>query len=51
MIGISCAGIAIVVVLIKGPDTTRPIIIAAIIGSVIAVPVSWTVARKITEMH
>jgi predicted PurR-regulated permease PerM len=40
-------GIAIVIALTMGLDTLRPIVIAAAIGLVAAVPVSWLVARQL----
>lgn len=40
-------GIAIVVALTMGLDTLRPIVIAAAIGFIAAVPVSWLVARQL----
>ncbi len=40
-------GIAIVIALVAGWDTTQPIIIAAALGFVAAIPVSWFVARQL----
>lgn len=47
IIGTSLAGSFIVASLVAGYDTTRPIIIAAVLGFVVAVPVSYLVARAI----
>lgn len=40
-------GIGIVVALTTGFDTLQPILIAAAVGFVLALPVSWAVARQI----
>lgn len=40
-------GAAIVVALTMGMDTLKPIVIAAAIGFVAALPVSWFVARQL----
>jgi predicted PurR-regulated permease PerM len=40
-------GISIIIALTMGLDTLRPIVIAAAIGLVAAVPVSWLVARQL----
>lgn len=45
--GASLAGTAIVAALVMGFDTLRPILIAAALGFVAAMPVSWLIARKI----
>jgi len=47
MASVTMAGIAIVIALTLGLDTTRPIVTAAAIGFVLSVPVSWFVARQI----
>ncbi len=44
-------GIAIIVVLSAGLGTAKPIIYAVIVGLVLAVPVTWIVAKKIAEMR
>lgn len=41
-------GVAIVAVLVAGYDTPVPIAIAAAVGVVVAMPVSWQVARAIS---
>lgn len=43
-------GVAIVVALTTGYDTLRPILVAAAIGFVLALPVSWVIARKIETL-
>jgi predicted PurR-regulated permease PerM len=47
IISTSLMGAAIVVALTMGLDTLRPILVAAAIGFVAAVPASWFVARRI----
>ena len=49
-ISATLAGIAIVVVLVAGYDTMMPIIYAAIAGFVVAIPVSWLVAKKVKSL-
>ncbi len=45
------AGIFIVAVLTMGLDTTKPIVYAAVAGFLLAMPVTWIVARKISELR
>lgn len=45
--GTSLAGILIVAALTAGLTTAQPIIWAAVIGFVVAMPVTWLVARKL----
>ena len=47
MISTSLMGTALVVALTMGMDTLTPILIAAALGFVFAIPVSWLVARQI----
>jgi predicted PurR-regulated permease PerM len=47
MISTTLMGIGIVVALVTRHDTLQPILIAAALGFVLAVPVSWFVARQI----
>jgi hypothetical protein len=47
MISTSLVGTAIVVALTMGMDTLTPILIAAGVGFVLAVPAGWLVARQI----
>jgi hypothetical protein len=47
LIGTTLAGSGIIAVLTAGYDTLVPILAAAAIGAVIALPVSWIVAKKI----
>ncbi len=47
MISTTLMGTGIVVALTMGMDTLTPILIAAALGLVLAIPVSWLVARQI----
>ncbi|HTN14970.1 MAG TPA: hypothetical protein VL094_09205 [Sphingomonadaceae bacterium] len=42
-------GIGVIAVLAMGAGTGKPIILAAVAGFVLAMPVSWLVARAITR--
>lgn len=45
------AGTAIIAVLVAGFGTMMPIIYAAIAGFVLALPVSWGVAKKLSSLR
>jgi predicted PurR-regulated permease PerM len=47
MISTTLMGVGIIVALTTGNDTLTPILIAAAIGFVLALPVSWLVARQL----
>ncbi|WP_296763525.1 CTP synthetase [Sediminimonas sp.] len=47
--GVTLAGSFMVAALVAGYDTLNPILIAVGVGAVIAMPVSWAVARAITS--
>ncbi len=47
-IGSTLAGSAVIAALTLGLDTLRPLLIAALLGFLVSIPVSWLVARKIT---
>ena len=47
MVATTLMGIAIVVALVMGYDTLSPIVTAAVVGFVAAIPVSWFVARAL----
>jgi predicted PurR-regulated permease PerM len=47
MISTALMGSAIIVALTIGQDTLTPILVAAAIGFVVAIPVSWLVARQL----
>lgn len=48
MIGTTLAGSAVVVALTLGFDTLGPILVAAALGGIAALPVTWLVARRLT---
>lgn len=50
VIGTTLAGIGVTAMLSAGMDTGRPIILAAVAGFALALPVSWLVARRITHL-
>lgn len=50
IISTTLMGVAIIVALVSGNDTLTPIVIAAVIGFVLAVPVTWIVTKKIVEV-
>ncbi|MEY8827355.1 hypothetical protein AB9K34_02885 [Sedimentitalea sp. XS_ASV28] len=45
----SLAGTAVIVVLVTGQGTLRPILIAAATGAVLAIPVAYLVARRLYD--
>ncbi|GHE97384.1 hypothetical protein GCM10016455_17330 [Aliiroseovarius zhejiangensis] len=47
LLGATLAGIFIIAALTVGMDTAQPIIYAAVAGFVVALPVSWVVAKQI----
>ena len=47
MISTTLMGIGVVVALTTGYDTLNPILIAAAAGFVLAIPVSWWVAKQL----
>lgn len=47
IISTALMGAAIVAALTMGFDTLRPIVIAAAVGFVAAIPASWVVARQL----
>lgn len=49
LIGTTLAGSFVVAALTMGMDTMEPIVVAAGVGALLAVPVSWFVAKKIVE--
>ena len=48
-IGSTLAGSAVIMALVIGQDTLRPILIAALIGFLAAFPVTWVVTRALYE--
>ena len=51
MISTTLAGSAIVVSLTLGYDTLQPILVAAAIGFLLSVPVTWFVAQRIATLR
>jgi len=47
MISTTLMGVGVVIALTTGNDTLNPILISAAIGFVLAVPVSWWVAKQL----
>jgi hypothetical protein len=47
MIGTAMAGTGVIAVLSMGYGTLQPILVAAAAGAVLALPISWVVARQI----
>ncbi|MFO7921783.1 MAG: CTP synthetase [Nioella sp.] len=50
MAGVTLAGIGVTAALASGFDGARGVIIAAVIGAVVALPVAWFAARKIRNL-
>ncbi|MEQ9039302.1 MAG: CTP synthetase [Silicimonas sp.] len=48
-VGTTLAGSAMVAALTLGYDTLQPLLVAALIGFIVAFPVSWFVAKEISE--
>lgn len=46
----TCAGVGVVVALVSGNDTLKPILIAAAIGFLLSIPVTYFVSNKISEL-
>jgi len=49
-LGSTLAGTAVIVALTMGWDTLQPILLAALIGWVVSLPVTWYVARAIRSL-
>jgi predicted PurR-regulated permease PerM len=47
MVATTTMGIGIIIALVTGYDTLQPILIAAIIGFVVALPVAWLIAKQL----
>jgi predicted PurR-regulated permease PerM len=50
MIATSLMGVAIIAALTMGYDTLDPILIAAALGFVAAIPVTWAVASRLRDL-
>ena len=49
IVGVTCAGIGVVVALSIGQDTLQPILAWAAGGALVGVVASWIIARKLIE--
>ncbi|MGJ8530499.1 hypothetical protein [Maritalea sp.] len=49
IISTTLMGIGIIIAVVTGNDTLNPILIAAAVGFVAAIPVTWIVTKKIVE--
>ena len=47
-VGATLAGSAVVVALATGLDTLQPLLVAAAIGFLLAIPASWLIAKRIS---
>jgi len=50
IISTTLMGVGIIIALVTGNDTLNPIVIAAAIGFVAAIPVTWIVTKKIVDV-
>ncbi len=50
MAGTTLAGVAVTAALAAGYDGAREVIIAAVIGAIVALPVAWIAAGKIRNL-
>jgi len=50
VISTTLMGVCVTAALTAGYDTGRPIALAALAGFIVALPISWLVARKITHL-
>ena len=48
-VGATIAGSAVIIALATGFDTLQPLLVAAALGFLVAIPASWIVTKKITE--
>lgn len=48
-IGATLAGSAMVAALTIGMDTMQPVLWSSIAGFIVAIPISWVIAKKIRE--
>lgn len=51
LISTTIAGSFVIAALVTGYDTLHPILMAAAAGFVVALPVSWIIAKQITENY
>ncbi|MBK5927593.1 CTP synthetase [Rhodobaculum claviforme] len=49
IVSVTFMGVAIVAALVAGLDTLTPIVVAAALGLVAAIPASWLLARRLAD--
>lgn len=47
IVSVTLMGVGVVVALVIGQDTLVPILVAAAVGFVAAIPASWMIARRL----
>ncbi|WP_417271044.1 CTP synthetase [Celeribacter sp.] len=50
LIATTLMGVGVVVALTIGMDTLKPILTAAAIGFIVAIPVTWMISKKIVDL-
>ncbi|ALI54997.1 hypothetical protein [Celeribacter marinus] len=50
LISTTLMGVAVVVALTIGMDTLKPILVAAAIGFVVSIPITWVISKKIVDL-
>lgn len=48
-VGATLAGSAVIAALSLGFDTLQPLLVAALVGFLVSIPVSWTVAKRVSD--
>jgi predicted PurR-regulated permease PerM len=49
MVSTTLMGVGVIVALTAGYGTLKPIVAAAVIGMILAIPVSYLIARRLSE--
>ncbi|WP_165814407.1 hypothetical protein [Pararhodobacter oceanensis] len=50
VVGTTLAGIGVIVAVTMNMYDVQSIVVAAVIGAIVALPVSWLIARKLQEL-
>lgn len=50
LISTTLMGVAVVVALTIGMDTLKPILVAAAIGFIVSIPITWVISKKIVDL-
>jgi len=50
MVATSLMGVGVIAALSMGYDTLNPILVAAAVGFVLAIPVTWAVANRLRDL-